>query len=113
MAWKETAAATLLLALAATGAHAQQGTGSPWGHGHWDGPWHGWFLGPLMMLVFVALAAVVVVLIVRWMGTSAGSREPSHEGSRPNTPLDILKERFARGEIEQADFEERRKALED
>lgn len=109
MAWKKTGVATLLCALAATGAQAQQGTGPAWGPGYWGGPWHGWFMGPLMMLVFLALVAVVVVLVVRWIGAPAGSREDS----RQNTPLEILRERFARGEIDKTEFEERRKALED
>ena len=109
MAWKKTGVATFLTALAATGAQAQQGTGPAWGHGYWGGPWHGWFMGPLMMLIFLALVAVVVVLVVRWIGAPASSREDS----RQNTPLDILRERFARGEIDKSEFEERRKVLED
>jgi len=109
MAWKKTGVATLLTALAATGAQAQQGTGPAWGHGYWGGPWHGWFMGPLMMLIFLALVAVVVVLVVRWLGTSDASREARGR----NTPLDTLKERFARGEIDKTEFDERRKVLED
>jgi uncharacterized membrane protein len=33
-------------------------------------------------------------------------------GGRSSYPLDILKERFARGEITQAEYEERRRVLE-
>jgi putative membrane protein len=50
----------------------------------------------------------VVVLVVRWLGgTSGGS------GNRPKAALDILEERFARGEIDKDEFEARRQALRD
>jgi len=98
-----------------TTAIAQQSYGyGGYGHGGymhgWGDGWHNWFMGPLIMLVFLALATVVVVLIVRWLwGTG---RTPHHGGPLSNTPLDILKERFARGEIDANEFEERRKILE-
>jgi putative membrane protein len=54
---------------------------------------------------------VVVVLLVRWLGG------PGHGGalhSPPRTaPLDILKERFAKGEIDKQEFEERRRVLDE
>jgi len=88
---------------------AQQEQGSYYGHHMWGGGWHGWFFGPIMMIVFIAVAAVVVVLVVRWLGG------PGHGGalhSPPSkTPLDILKERFAKGEIDKDEFEERRRVL--
>ena len=70
--------------------------------------WFGWVLGPLMMLVFLALATAVIVLVVRWLG------EFSHRNSVPRShtdAVDTLKERFARGEIDKEEFEERRKIL--
>lgn len=110
MAWKKTGVATTLLtALAVTGAQAQHTTGHSWGPGHWGGPWHGWFMGPLMMLLFLAVFVAVVVLIVRWLNTSDAPREARGR----NTPHDILKERFARGEIDKTEFDERRKVLEE
>jgi putative membrane protein len=68
------------------------------------------FLGPLMMIVFIAAIVAVVVLMFRWLGGSHGSAPPPPPG---RTPLDILKERFARGEIDREEFEERRRVLEE
>lgn len=79
-------------------------------HGHmWDGGWHTWVFGPMMMILFVVLVVVAIVLTVRWLGD--GERGGS-AGSTSKAPLDILKERFARGEIDKEEFEERRKVLE-
>ena len=58
-------------------------------------PWM--FFGPLMMLVFFFLCLAVVGKI------------PS---SRRGHAIEILKERYARGEIDKAEFEERRHTLE-
>lgn len=80
-------------------------------HGHmWDGGWHAWVFGPMMMILFVALIVTAVVLTVRWF--SGGGRGDFAEGGAPKAPVDILKERFARGEIDKEEFEERRRILE-
>jgi putative membrane protein len=77
--------------------------------GAWGWGWGGMIFGPIMMIVFIAVAVVVVVLLVRWIGG------PGHGGVLHNppgkTPLDLLKERFAKGEIEKEEFEERRRVL--
>ena len=67
----------------------------------------GWIMGPLMMLIFFALLVGAVVLIVRIIGGgSAGVRE-----RQPDRSLEILRERFARGEIDAEEFDTRRKTL--
>ena len=33
--------------------------------------WYGWIFGPVMMILFLAIAVTVVVLIVRWLGGSS------------------------------------------
>ena len=77
-------------------------------HMMWDGGlWM--FFGPLMMIVFIAAIVAVVVLMVRWLGGPGHGTAPHPPPSR--TPLDILKERFARGEIDKEEFEERRRTL--
>jgi putative membrane protein len=84
--------------------------------GYW-GPhmmWGGWFhmfFGFLMMLLFLAILVGLVVLVVRWLGSSEHSPFRHAPGAGARSPLDILKERLARGEIDVAEYEERRRAL--
>jgi putative membrane protein len=72
----------------------------------WGGGWYGMIFGPLFMILFLAVLVAVVVLLVRWLGGY-----PPHQLPPARTPLDILKERFARGEIDKAEFEDRRRVL--
>lgn len=74
----------------------------------WSGEgWSAMIFGPLLMILFLALLIAAVVLLVRRVGGSHGSAGPGQ------TPLDILRERFARGEIDKEEFEERRRILGD
>ncbi len=77
------------------------------GYGHMGGGAH-WIIGPIMMVLFVALIVAVVVLIVRWLGGAGGG---GTRGSK--AALTILEERFARGEIDKEEFEQRRQTLRD
>lgn len=83
--------------------------GVRYGHYMWNGGWHGWFFGPIMMILFIAVTVVVIVLLVRWLGGSGNGA--AHFSPPGKTPIDILKERFARGEIDKEEFEERRRTL--
>lgn len=74
----------------------------------WGGGWEGMFFGPLFMVLVLAAVIAVVLLLVRRPGGSWHSTMPPLSG---RTALDILKERFARGEIDKADYEERRRVL--
>jgi len=65
-------------------------------------------MGIGMLLFWVLIAAVVVALIRGFGGGSSGGSEP---GPRDRTPLDILGERYARGEIEKGEFEQKRHDL--
>jgi putative membrane protein len=71
--------------------------------------WH--MMGPcggmVFMLIFWILVIVGVVFLVRWLS----ARGRTDRTARQN-PLDILKERYARGEISREDFERMKKDLE-
>ncbi len=90
-----------------------QSAGSAWAqageryYGHHDmmGPW-GWLGGVLMMLIFVALIAGGVLIVLRLLGYDATRRSSGRA-------LEVLNERFARGEIDRAEYEDRRRALQD
>ena len=74
-----------------------------WWNGNWPMP--GLF-GPLMMVMVFALCGAVMFFIMHGMMSSHENR------SKDRTALDILKERFARGEITQTEYDERRRLLE-
>ena len=78
-------------------------------HPHmWGGwGWGGMVLGPAMMILFVAGAVAVAILVVRWLSPGIG------RASGARTAIDILDERFARGEMDRAEYEERKRVLSD
>lgn len=101
----------LIASVAATGATvvmlgaawAQTPSGNPYNWSHhmmwWGG--YGMFFGPLFMIVILAVLIGAVFFFFRGPGVMQSR----------STPLDILKERYARGEIEKAEFDERRHTL--
>ncbi len=82
------------------------------GHGPgmmWQGDGPGWLMGPFMMVLFLILAVVAIVLIVRWLG---GHGHDSRGGrTEEDRALAVLRERFARGEIDAEEYEARRRVL--
>jgi len=70
--------------------------------------WGGWFMGPVMLLLFVAILIGGLVVAARLLGW-----HPAGGGAAASDrALSILRERFARGEIDQAEYEARRRTLE-
>ncbi|MDX1594568.1 MAG: SHOCT domain-containing protein [Gammaproteobacteria bacterium] len=109
---KRTARTALTLTLPLTSTHALAQAQSYAGHhgpmGDWSWGWGGMILGPIMMLVFLAATVAVVVLVIRWLG---GNPADPAGPDKSQKPLDILKERYARGEIDTDEFETRKRAL--
>jgi putative membrane protein len=79
----------------------------------WGGGWFHALSGFLMMLLLLGLIVVLVVLGVRWLGGSEHSPFRQGPGTGQRSALDILKERLAKGEIDVAEYEERKRALGD
>jgi len=81
--------------------------------------WHtgdgmGWWMlwGGLMMVLFWG---AIIALIV-WAVQSVGRRDDGHAQSAatpPRTPLEIAKDRYARGEISRDEFEQMKRDLEE
>jgi len=84
-------------------------------YGHmmwWGGQWYGMIFGPLIMVLVLALVIAVAVLFARWLG-GPWQGIASGQPMQGRTPLDILKERFARGEIDKEEYEDRKRVLGD
>lgn len=80
---------------------------------HMGWPGDGWsvmFFGPLFMILLLALLIAAVVLAVRWAGGPWPGPAAQHHPPGPS-PLDVLKARFARGEIDKDEYDERRRVL--
>ncbi len=79
---------------------------------HYGGDW-GWghmIFGSVMMLLFWGVIIVGIVIVVRWL---AGGVSQQSGSSSQKRSLEILEERFARGEIDKEEFEERKRLLSD
>jgi len=72
-----------------------------WGSGY------GWLMMLVNLVIWLALIAGVVYLIVRFV------KQPAGVGRIDETPLDILKKRYAKGEISEDDFNRMKSKLEE
>jgi putative membrane protein len=79
-------------------------------HMMWGGGWGMMIFGPLFMILVLAAVIAAAALFVRWIGGPWQGVTPPQMPTGP-APLDILRERFARGEIDKSEFEERRRVL--
>ena len=77
------------------------------GPGMMGGYGMGWGFGWFFMLLWWALIIAGIVVLVRWL---AGTSRDSHNIAG-KTALDILKERYARGEINRETYEQMRRDL--
>lgn len=77
----------------------------------WGAGWYSMIFGPLFMILVLGLVVAALVLLIRWPAGPWRSVQPPYHAPPPHTPLDILKERYARGEIDKTEFEERRRVL--
>lgn len=79
-----------------------------WGGSQWGG--FGMFLGPIFMILIVVGIAAGIIYLLRLPGV-AGPAVISH--TTHDRALALLKERYAKGEIDSDEFAERKKLLSD
>ena len=86
------------------------GYGPGWGMmGNWG---YGYGYGPVHMIVWIVIA-VAVVAFVMWMMRSACMPGMHRHGMpRRSTGLDVLEERYARGEINRDEYLQKKKDIE-
>ena len=69
----------------------------------------GWFV-MIFMIIFWGLIIVGLVLLIRWLIQNTGGK--AHSGiSKGSKAMDILKDRYARGEINLDEFESMKKDI--
>jgi putative membrane protein len=106
--WRRTGAFAGLILLLAPGVGAAQERSYEWGwgmHPMW-GAWGAWGIGlMLMMLVFWGVVIVGIVLAIRFFVS------PRIESRPVDSALDILRQRYARGDISKEEFEAKKRDL--
>lgn len=91
--------------------------GRYWGPGYRFGPAVGWY-GPFVTALFIVLVGGGIFLLVRFLANrNSGTHAPylgrpynghgmqGHSAAAAETPVDILKKRYARGEITKEEFD--------
>ena len=88
-----------------------QRRGYEWGHGPGmmsGGYGMGWF-GPIIMFAFWIAVIVGIALLIRWLIVSTRASGPKTHSE--DSALEILKRRYAGGEIDKEEFLEKKKDL--
>ena len=94
----------MLVTVERAGALLAQGRMYEW---HWEMHlmWWGWGIGMMaMMFLFWALVIVGLIVGIRWLLGQG-------KATRSDSALEILRQRYARGEINKEEFESKKKDL--
>jgi len=91
------------------GRRKREDTPMMWGYG-----WGGMFLMLLGTALWIALLVVLVLAFIRWLDGKTTTSAPAQTSVPPGglSAMEILRQRYARGEIDTATFEQMRERLE-
>lgn len=70
--------------------------------------WWGMGLGMVLMPLFWTLVVLGIAVLIRWLL----AQPPPGRGARDKTPLEIVLERYARGEINREEYEQKKRDFE-
>jgi putative membrane protein len=68
---------------------------------------HGWGMGS----GYVWIIGIIIIIVAIWLIVKTMSRNDNRNAPIDKSPMDILNERFARGEISKQEYEEKKKAI--
>ncbi len=90
---------------------AFQGSGpgrdmDPW---MWSWSYHMGFFSMIMMAVFWIAVIIAVIFLIRWLTATISHK--SHGVRSEDSAIEILKIRYAKGEINREEFEQKKKDL--
>lgn len=68
--------------------------------------WWGMGLGPVFMLLFLGVLIFGIVTLIRWL-----SAESSAPRAHEKTAVEIVQERYARGEMDRQEYEQKMQDL--
>jgi len=81
-----------------------------WGmHGPGMMGWGWWGMGWIFMIIFWGLIIVGLIFLIRWLAGLSRSRAPYDKTH--DSAIEILKQRYAKGEINKNEFEEKKRDL--
>jgi putative membrane protein len=67
--------------------------------------------GPIVMIIWLVIVIVVAAAVIRWL--QGGTLGPLPFLGTKKRAVEILEERFAKGEIDKNEFEEKKRLLSD
>lgn len=73
--------------------------------------WAGWLGMMLVMVAFWALVVAGIVAVLRWTAAPQDRRTEHAAAAQSERAREVLDERFARGDIDEAEYTSRRAAL--
>lgn len=74
--------------------------------GNW-GEFGWWGMGFVFMILFWLLIVLGIAALIRWLQAQPGS----NQGARRKMPFEIVQERYARGEIDRDEYEQKKRDL--
>lgn len=92
---------------------SRQGSGPGYMHSPWGNMMGGWgWMGMVFNLLILILIVAALIMAIRWVLQGGRSREgnDTRQGSSGRA-MEVLKERYARGEIDKDEFEQKKKDL--